>query len=466
MSWKQIGHVLDRPSQLNLDGLELSQGIFAPSIRYNEANQTFYVVCTVMGGIKNFVVKTQDLSKGWSEPILLPQIQGIDPSFYFDEDGKAYITNSGPPPVTKWQAHKAIWLVEYDTKTDKVVGERKAIVDGGVDTATHPIWLEGSHIYKVNGKYYVMAAEGGTAEGHSEVIFESDRVDGPYKPCKVNPILTQRNLPADRADKFTALGHADLVQTPEGKWYAVFLATRPYSEYYFSTGRETCLLPVDWKPDGPIILEDGKPMPVVVSKPGLKTSKRPSGNFYWKDDFNKRALVMEWNMARTPRDQWFTIRKGKLVLDATDKSIYDKVNPAFLGRRQQHMSFTASTTFTFTPQANDDLAGMVLFQNDRFNIVIGKTMKDGKPALVILNRIKGINEMVATKEIPTDVLHAPVRIFIEVNKDQCDVYYSFSQQPRVLFAKGIDIKHLSTKIAAGFVGSYVGMYATANSRLQ
>ncbi len=466
VNWQQIGHVLDRPSQLKLDGLDLSAGIFAPTIRYNPANKTFYVICTVARGIYNFLVKTQDLKKGWSDPILLPKVKGMDPSILFDDDGKTYIVNCGEPVKALWRGHRSIWLFEYDTQKDVIIDEGKIIADAGIDTSKHPIWLEGPHLYKIKGKYYLMAAEGGTGDNHSEVIFESDHVKGPYKPCAINPILSQRNLPSDRADKITSTGHADLVETPTGKWYAVFLATRPYVDNLYNTGRETFLLPVEWKHQQPIILDSGKAVPVVVNYPALNTkAKRPTGNFIWKDDFNQAALAQEWNMLRTPRDTWYNLESGQLVLNAIDRSIYDKVNPAFIGRRQQHMGFTATTRFSFVPKSNNELSGMVLFQNEKNNIVIGKTIHDGKTSLLVINRLLGKNQVIANAAIADELANKPVQLQIVVNKGLCQIFYALGNDSMKLLAKDVDIQHLSTKVSGGFVGSYVGMYATQKSNI-
>ncbi len=462
VSWKQIGYVLDRPSQLKLDGLELSAGIYAPTIRYNATNNTFYVISTVVRGTYNFIVKTEDPLNGWSEPILLPQIKGIDPSLFFDDNGKNYIVNGGDPKVSQWKGHKAIWLTEYDTKTDKVIGEGKIIIDGGTDTSKHPLWLEGPHLYKVKGKYYLMAAEGGTSEEHSEVIFESEQVDGHYKPCKINPILTQRNLDTNRVNCIASTGHADLIETSKNNWYAVFLGTRPYKNNYYNTGRETFLLPVHWKKNTPIILKNGKPVPIIVTKNALNTSvARHTGNFFWRDDFDKSILNLEWNMLRTPRDSWYKFADGKLVINATDRSIYDKVNPAFLGRRQQHMTFSVKTALMFTPKANNELAGLVLFQNEKNNIVIGKTMIDGEIFLIVQNRVNGKNEIIAKTEIKESFLNAVIELYLTVDKDHCSIYFGFSQQPKFILIDYLSIKHLSTQLSGGFVGSYIGLYATS-----
>jgi alpha-N-arabinofuranosidase len=193
----------------------------------------------------------------------------------------------------------------------------------------------------------------------------------------------------------------------------------------------------------------------------LTTANKPTGNFFWKDEFTAPELLPEWNMIRTPEQNWYLIDNGKLILSAIKKSIYDKVNPAFLGRRQQHITFSAKTAFTFTPKASNELAGMVLIQNENNNIVVGKTMQNGKMVLSVESRAKGIYSVVAMLEIPARDIDASVCFYFEVNEGYCDLYYSFNKHKRQILAKQIDIKHLSTKEAGGFVGSYVGVYATA-----
>ena len=159
----------------------------------------------------------------------LKEIDGIDPSFFFDDDGKAYVLNNGPPEGTPlYHGHRAIWIQEFDVAAGKLVGPRKVIVNGGVDLSKKPIWIEGPHLYRIKGWYYLMCAEGGTGRGHSEVIFRAKSPWGPFEPYAGNPILTQRDLPPDRPNAVTNAGHADLVQMKDGSWWAVFLASRPY----------------------------------------------------------------------------------------------------------------------------------------------------------------------------------------------------------------------------------------------
>ncbi|HEY1113257.1 MAG TPA: glycoside hydrolase family 43 protein, partial [Chitinophagaceae bacterium] len=249
VNWKQVGHVLDRPSQLKVQTAGVSAGIYAPAIAYNPNNDFFYMITTqIASGIGNMVVKTKDPAKGWGEVIKL-QFDGIDPSLFFDDNGKAYVVHNDAPPkgTEQYNGHRVIKIWEYDVQKDQVIqGSDKIIVNGGVDITQKPIWIEGPHIYKKNGRYYLMCAEGGTGGWHSEVIFVSDHVMGPYKPANNNPILTQRHFPKNRANKMDWTGHADMVEGPDGKYYAVFLGIRPNEKDRVSTGRETFLLPVDW----------------------------------------------------------------------------------------------------------------------------------------------------------------------------------------------------------------------------
>ncbi len=175
VNWKQVGHVLNRPSQLvNLKGQGISGGIFAPAIEYNPYNETYYMITTNVGA-GNFFVKTKDPFGDWSDPIMLPETIGIDPSFFFDDNGKAYIVNNDDAPDNKpeYSGHRTIRIQEFDTNTDKTIGPRKILINKGAKPEDKPIWIEGPHLYKINGKYFLMSAEGGTGGWHSEVIFSS-----------------------------------------------------------------------------------------------------------------------------------------------------------------------------------------------------------------------------------------------------------------------------------------------------
>ena len=237
--WRQIGHALDRPSQLNLDNLELSQGCFAPAIHYYKG--TFYITNTLVGGGGNFIITAKNPERPWSDPDWILHTPGIDPSLFFDDNGKVYWVSNGDPPRSRYDGHKVIWMQEIDLKGMKLVLDTKQIlVDGGSNPDKNPIWIEAPHLFKKDSYYYLIAAEGGTFKNHSEVVFRSNTITGPYESFKDNPILTQHHLPPGRKNAITCTGHADFVETQTGEWWAVFLGCRPYEpckKIHYNTGR-------------------------------------------------------------------------------------------------------------------------------------------------------------------------------------------------------------------------------------
>lgn len=470
-NWEQLGHVLDRPSQLNLDGLAISEGVFAPAITYNKFNDTFYVIGTVVQGSWNFIVKAKDPAGPWSEPIFLPQIEQIDPSLFIDEDGKAYIVhNSEPDGEALYDGHRTIRMWQYDLATDKVIGDGKVIVNGGTDISKKPIWIEGPHLYKIKGYYYLMCAQGGTAEDHSEVIFRSENVNGPYISYENNPILSQRQLSSDREYPVTCTGHADIIQDKNDNWWGVFLGCRPYGDNYFNTGRETFLLPVSWKDGWPVFLESDKAVGLVQEKTGLVSTIEEAnivsnGNFTKTDHFDSDTLGLEWNFIRTPHTKWYRINPQEkfLEIDLIETNIYEKGNPAFIGRRQQHANFEVQVEMEFHPVKDKEVAGLVCFQNESHHFFFGKVQEKGKIYLQLEKAVPGDSESGKQLIKQLELMdNSKVSLKIEGKGKYYNFYYSFDAETWILFAGNIDASLLSTKIAGGFVGTYIGMYASSN----
>lgn len=465
VNWKQLGSVLNRPSQLKLDSIRLSGGIYAPAIEYNPHNDTFYVITTCVDGIGNFLVKTDDPFKGeWSDPIPLPQVGGIDPSLFFDEDGSGYIVNNDAPEgEPEYDGHRAIWLHRFDPLVDQTVGEARMIVDGGADKSQQPIWIEGPHLYKVDGRYILICAEGGTGTYHSQVAFEARHLGGDFIPYKDNPILTQRDLPADRPNAVTSTGHADIIQTSSGEWYAVFLGCRPYEGDLYYTGRETFLLPVTWKDGFPVILPKGEPVPTVMYKSGLLPETNfLTGNFVWHDLFDKEVLGYDWLFVRTPIGEWWSIQEDGLRIEAIDRTIYDIGNPAYIGRRIQHSDFEFSVEMDFTPQSEKELAGICCFQNETHNIILGKTLLDNKPS-VVLKLAEGSFDPVrlSVYPIPDGLELAPLRLRVRAENALLRFDISLEEEKWITLYDKLNPAFLTTEKAGGFVGATVGMYASS-----
>ncbi|MES2987226.1 MAG: glycoside hydrolase family 43 protein [Pseudomonadota bacterium] len=471
VDWTQIGNAIDRPNQLDFKQLGLSRGVFAPTIQAKDG--IFYILNTCVDCGGNFVITAKNPAGPWSDPVFLPALEGgIDPSLFFDSNGRTWILNNGGPEgEPQYQGHRAIWIQEFDLKRLKSFGPRTVLVNGGVDFSKRPIWIEGPHIFQKDGWYYLSCAEGGTAEGHSQVILRSKSVTGPFLPNPSNPVLTQRDLPMDRDHRVTSAGHAQLVTTPDGKWWATFLAVRPYAGDFYTTGRETFLLPVEWVDGWPVITRPGQAIPLTHARPQLPASAKSlvplNGAFEFREEFSGQALGAAWMMLRNPREQWYTLANDSLNITARAAGLGDNANPSFLAHRQAHTKATATTQLFFDPQKDGDRAGLAVLQNDDYWFFLGVKRVGGKTMITVDQR-DGPKDPKQGKTLFTaqqDRFVGPLTFRIAVDKNRYVFSYgtpsrSRSLKPPVWKTLGtIETDSLTTKTAGGFVGSVFGLLA-------
>lgn len=439
INWRQIGHCLTRKNQLFLEKAPSSRGIYAPTIRHH--NGTFYMVTTNVVSKGHFYVHTTDPSGEWSKPVWVDQC-GIDPSLFFDDDGKVYFTSTGDNCIVQ---------SEIDIKTGKRLTDVKRIWAG-----TGGIYPEAPHLYKINKTYYLMIAEGGTKYGHMETIARSDNPWGPFGSYPYNPILTHRRS----IRPIQATGHADLIEAHNGTWWLVFLGIRPNDfPRYHHLGRETFLTPVTWTKDGwPVVGRSGK-----VSLE-MKADCLP---FYpWekedvRDDFKSEKLGLQWNFLRNPRDEDWSIteRPGWLRLLGSGVTLDDTDSPAFLGRRQRHFRCCVSTLLDFSPKREGEEAGLTVLMNERHHYEIAVTRLENKRCIIVRRRIGNRTAIIARKEIGT----GSVRLKIEADREMYHFSCALNGQEFRIIAKS-KTRHLSTEVAGGFTGVYFGMYATGGGK--
>jgi len=470
VNWNMLGHVLNRPEQLNLEGIGITRGLFAPAIEYNSGK--FYVVCTLIDGGGNFVVTAEKPEGPWTNPVWLNEVNGIDPSLFWDDDGKAYILYNSDAPDNKplYSGHRTIRIREFDPVNLKVSPIEKIIVNGGVDLNKKPVWIEGPHIYKINGKYFLTAAEGGTAEDHSQVIFRSDNVLGPYIPYEKNPILTQRHLKPDRKNPITCTGHADFVKNDREEWWAVFLACRPhepFGENNFNTGRETFLAPITWVDGWPVInygfeeVQHYYPLPTDVKN---KMNIPVNGDFTLRENFAEDVLPNYFMFIKTPVENWYNLKtkKGFLEIKLKPETVSGKSNPSFIARRQQHSYCELSTVIEFSAQHENEKAGLIAFQMEEYFYYFCKSIIDGKDVLqlYISNKDKNSNNMNLLSQME---IQKNKNLYLRITASGKDYsfYYAYDKNDWKLFQDKVDASFLSPRNVYGFVGTVLGMYATS-----
>ena len=336
------------------------------------------------------------------------------------------------------------------------------IVDGGVDISQKPIWAEGPHIFKRDGRYYLITAEGGTAINHSQVVYRGDSPEGPWTAYP-RPILTQRDLEPLRRYPVTSAGHADIVETQNGEWWATFLATRPYGADLYNTGRETFLLPVHWRDGWPVITAPGQGIAPVVRHPDLPREKVPatptSGNFVLREEFDGKTLAPYWMTPRVPKSAWHLLRAGTLELTPRGPRIGEKLQPSFIARRQQHLAMTASTSLRFDAGRPGDKAGLAVYQDDAHYYFIGIVNDDGRRVLRVERRASAKDSVDGAVLASVPFADATAQIQIRARGGRYDFSYRTGQGGWTPLLSDADGTILSTKVAGGFVGAMIGLYS-------
>lgn len=459
-NWEHVGNILSRKSQLPwLEGLSLGKGgIYAASINYDARHKKYYMVttCVTPEGSINFYVTADDPMGEWSDPVVLEKVDGIDPSFFFDDDGRAYIVHKADEhsPV-KWSNYRALAIIEFDPATGQTVGEPVKFREQGVGPEEKLERNEGAHIYKVDGKYYLLAAEGGTGTLHSEVCYKADSVMGPYQRWSRGPMLTQRTLKPNRTNPTTCTGHADLVTTPEGDWYAVFLGCRPWRNDTEQLGRETFLMPVKWSADGfPYITQTLDTIPRVMYREGVKSATVQTGNATLRYDFKTAAPDHTWLSLWGPADEFMHTTADGLAVELAPVDTHSGKTPAFIGRRIQNHDFTLTTTVTLDKDARaGDAAGLLIVKNEKRQLFLAVT-----PSGVELMRPSGAVDARADAK----TLGRPVELMAKCSDGKYQFYYSLTPgidkwQP---IGEAVDASIVSSS-QGGFTGTVAGIYATS-----
>ena len=441
--WRQIGHCLTRDSQLPLHHARSSDGIYAPTLRYH--NGWFYMITSNMTSGGHFYVKTQDPAGEWSEPVW---IEGpwFDPDLFFDDDGRVYFC--------RMSMGNGIYQREIDLASGKLLGEERTIWHGFEDR-----FCEAPHIYKINGWYYLLVAEGGTHRSHMIVAARSKSPTGPYEGSPYNPLLTHRTLIGSPIEH---TGHGDLVQAPDGSWWIVFLAVRPrnFHTSFFHLGRETFLAPVQWTADGWFVINHRKPIELEMEVPNLPPP-HPWQQHPARDDFDQPRLALCWNFRRDPDPESYSLieRPGFLRLKGLAANLGAIEPAAFIGRRQQHFDCIARAKVEFNPTSEDEEAGLTVIMNDDHHYDLFITRREGMRAVILRKQVGDIRVETASQPIGNGAVILEIRASVEKYTFCCG-----TDPAGMVEVDSGQTRYLSCTVAGTFTGVYLGMFASGNGK--
>ena len=482
--WELVGHALVDEQHVNLSRLPSAKGVWAPSLTYNEQEKQFYLAYSLMYShharyfdLDNFVVTSPLITGPWSTPVFLHSV-GFDPSFLHDEDGKSYVV------CLQWELRNgegrpgSIVMQEYDRSKHALVGELREIWRGGTKRGC----LEGPHLYKHKGYYYLFAAEGGTGYGHSVTVARSKSVWGPYEGAPNNPLLSAA-LDFDEGDNAEYLkphrfnpesplqktGHASLVQVTEDYWYIAFLCSRPFVPELRSTlGRESSLERVYWTEEGWLMLENNLKIPrLEIESPPIHTHntllhRLPDCATTWF----RESLPVHFITPRYPQSRFASLSERPGFLRVTGKQSLCSLDVvAFVARRMQSLSVVISTQVEFTPDDWRQSAGLVMYHdhmNYRF-LRITYDEEQKKPVLMITSLTNGVREEHRWVELENAM---PIRLGLVVQERTLRFYWTegsgkplYEEQRWQQYGEGFTTSELSDEFSeyGEFTGTFVGM---------
>jgi len=500
VNWRLIGHALTRQSQLDLRGIADSAGVWAPSLSY--ADGQFWLIYTTirtcgMGrpfkDIGIYLTTAKDISGPWSEPLVLNSI-GFDPSLFHDDDGRKWLLNM------EWDFRKGryrfsgIVIQEYDSKSQKLVGPTTKILK------KENILCEGPNLYKRDGWYYLMLAEGGTGWNHGISMARSRNILGPYELDPQASVLTSRD---DATLTLQKAGHGELVETPAGEWYLAHLAARPlktsagknpaspdktasaeiHAGHRCVLGRETCLQRVEWR-DGWLRLATGGTKAqsscdapsqsgggdALVASSGNRETRRGGAATFCdegiaaiRDGFDSLRLDLRWSSLRQPvAESWLSLaeRPGWLRLRGGD-SLFSLFWQSLLARRVQHFKFTAETHLDFSPTHFTQMAGLICYYNTRQHYYLRVTHDDkfGNVLGVVLTDDGAYDELADSQIAINDWK----QVFLRATVDGVKLQFSASPDSKVWQNIGpeLDFSKLSDDYGSTlrFTGAMVGLCA-------
>ncbi|WP_416148705.1 glycoside hydrolase family 43 protein [Salipaludibacillus sp. HK11] len=456
-NWRNISSPLTRKSQLDMKGNMNSGGIWAPCLSYS--NGTFYLIYTdvkqwheAYKDTHNYLVTAENIEGPWSEPIYLNS-SGFDPSLFHDDDGRKWFVNMIWDYRKKNHSFAGVVLQEYSEAEKKLIGPVKNIYKGSDIQLT-----EAPHLYKRNGYYYLLVAEGGTQYDHAATMARSKTIDGLYETDPDYPLLTSAGKPELELQK---AGHGSLVETQKGEWYIAYLTGRPLNGKYCTLGRETAIQPCEWSDDHWLRLKNGGNSPdLIVEGPNLP--EHPFEPEPEIDRFDSKELSHHWNTLRIPADpSWCSLeeRRGFLRLRGME-SLSSVHSQSLVARRQQSFHCEFETKVDYAPEYFQHMAGLVVYYDTEDHVYLHVTRDEDKgKCLQIIETTNGKYDEILAEPIS---VRNDGSIYLKgvINKDKLTLFYKEDEQDQwEQIGSSLDVTHMSDDSAEKirFTGTFIGM---------
>lgn len=475
-NWELYTHVLTDDETVDLKKLPSAKGIWAPCLTYCEKEELFYVVYGVMNSmnaryfdVDNYVITAKDIKGPWSEPVYLHS-SGFDASMLHDDDGRKWIVSLDWETRAGYEKPGAICLVEYSPEKKEIIGYPKRIWHGGTDRGC----IEAPHLYKRNGYYYIMCAEGGTGYGHSVTMGRSKNVWGPYEKDPQNPIVTsipgdfnERHDPDHLKPKYfnpdsilQKSGHGSYIENELGEVYLVHLTSRPFvPELRCTLGRETAMQKMKWTEDGWLRMADGSNLAKEYFEPS-KLPEVPVKQIPDFDDFDDETLGIQYYAPRIMPQRFIDLKSRPGYLRMRGQESRTSLNKvSILARKLTSVHATITTKMEFNPEVHQHSAGLIMYYDNMNYINLRKYYSEtlGQNALSIIHLENGEKTEFLNTRIPVD--DVPIYLRLHINGRKSYFEWSYDGKDYLAIGKVFDTTKFSDEYCkyGEFTGTFVGI---------
>lgn len=441
VNWTPIGHVLTRKSQIMLDKINSSGGVFAPTLRFH--NGRFYMTTTNDTTHQNFFVWTDDIYGEWSEPINIDQ-GGIDPDLYFEGDRTFFMSNGSDE-----NGLGVILQCEIDITTGEKLSPSRPLWQG-----TGGRFLESPHMYHINGWYYLMAAEGGTEFGHMITYARSRSLHGPFEAYPHNPVLTNRNL---GGYEIQGIGHGDLIEDDKGNWWVFHLGFRQIGKWipYHHLGREVFLAPVTFHEDGWFSAGYNGTTQTSFETDRISESVVHKENSVYT--FENTAWDIDWCYLRHPDMQNYDLGEDRITMKGTAITLDEADSPTFIGLRQKDFQAKISCDVSLTTRGE---AGITLYMDEHHHYDLAIRLMENRCEVIERLNIGDIRSVERVLPLETE---PNAKLIVKAHHERYEFFVE-SQGENILLGSA-QTKYLSSEVAGGFTGVVIGLYTVGEGAI-
>ena len=468
VSWNQVGNVISSAEQIDMRGQGASKRLMSPTLRFDPSygeKGRFWCTGFQYGGMGCFLTHTDNISGAWEKPVHIEGSEGYNPTIFFDLDGSVWYCGVREATVNKlYDNQSEVWIQRIDLEGAKLFGEKKVILSS---TSEFSGWFDAARIFRNGDYYYLIYSEGSLTLNYGVCVARAKSLDGEWELRPSNPLLSHRSM--GPFAKIQTVGDADMYFDRDGRCWLSVSACRPYGEKAkrsINMDRESFIVPVKWDDGWPYAAYESGHIDNAYSLSGVVVTRADDDAdaviFPVIDDFNENKFGLFWTANRVWNQELISLNGSSGMLRLYGgRSLRDEEDTAMLLRRQTAFCYEACTHVSCHFASDGDCAGIVCYQNERFNLRLQLKLMGKVVALQLIKAVEGNDEVMLEDIVDGGSREVDMVLRIVAEKQMLKIEYGHDERNMNLFIDKVDSTFLSPDKCNGCSGIMVGMFAVA-----